>query len=97
MITTIKITAKTKERINHLRSYKRESYDEILDKMLEVLNACRNDPDKARIRLILIDKERKRNLKLDKPEVSVKKIEKQFKPKRLKRFKVGKILGYKRK
>ena len=62
-ITTIKITKKTKERIEHIRSYRRESYDEILQKMLEVLNVCRADPEKARAELIIIDKERKRNLK----------------------------------
>ncbi len=63
-ITTIKLSDETKDRIEHLRVYKRESYDEILKKILEVLNLCRTDPEKARLLLILIDKERKRNLKL---------------------------------
>ncbi len=61
-VTTVKVNGKTKERIELLRSYKRESYDDILQKILEVLNICRANPEKARGRLILIDKERKRNL-----------------------------------
>jgi hypothetical protein len=62
-ITTIKVDASTKERMEHLRVYKRESYDEIMKNILEVLNICRVNPERARSRLILIDKERKRNLK----------------------------------
>ncbi len=61
-ITTIKVNEKTKERIEHLRVYKRESYDDILQKILEVLNLTRLSPERARSRLISIDKERKRNL-----------------------------------
>ena len=61
-ITTLKVAEKTKERIDHLRSYRRESYDEILQKILQVLNLCRANPARAQARLILIDKEKKRNL-----------------------------------
>ncbi|MEK6825364.1 MAG: hypothetical protein AABY00_01105 [Nanoarchaeota archaeon] len=61
-ITTIKITKKTKERLEHLRIYRRESYEEILEKILGVLNVCRVDPEQARMKLLQIDKERKRNL-----------------------------------
>jgi len=64
-ITTLKLNAETKERIDHLRVYKRESYDEILQKILEVLNLARVNPDRARSRLIVIDKERKRNFRLN--------------------------------
>ena len=62
-ITTIKINKKTKARIENLRSYKRESYDDILQKMLEVLSICRISPVNAQIKLIQIEKERKNNLK----------------------------------
>ena len=62
-ITTIKLSEGTKERIDHLRSYKRESYEEILQKMLEVLNLSRMNPERARLHLITIDRERKRNLR----------------------------------
>ena len=63
-ITTLKLAQETKERIEHLRVYNRESYDDILRKILEVLNLCRTEPNKARMRLFLIDKERRRNLKM---------------------------------
>ena len=62
-ITTLKVNTKTKERIDLLRVYKRESYDEVLQKILEVLNIARVNPERARARLIMIDKEKKRNLK----------------------------------
>ncbi len=62
-ITTIKLKESTKGRIENLRSYKRESYDELLQKVLEVLNICRLNPERARSRLIMIDKERKMNIK----------------------------------
>ncbi|MEK6933497.1 MAG: hypothetical protein AABW75_01315 [Nanoarchaeota archaeon] len=61
-ITTIKLIKRTKERIDNIRSYKRESYDDILQKMLEILNVVRVDPDRARSRLMQIDKERELNL-----------------------------------
>ena len=62
-ITTIKVDESTKHRIEFLRTYRRESYDEIMQNILEVLNICRINPERARSRLIHIDKERKRNLK----------------------------------
>lgn len=62
-ITTIKLSEGTKERIEHLRSYKRESYEDILQKILEVLNLSRINPERARLHLITIDRERKRNLR----------------------------------
>jgi len=61
-ITTLKVNIDTKERIDHLRVYKRESYDDILRKVLEVLNLTRVSPEKARARLLMIDKEKKVNL-----------------------------------
>ena len=47
-ITTIKLLNETKLRIEKLREHKRESYDDILKKILYVLNAAREDPDKAK-------------------------------------------------
>ncbi len=64
-ITTIKISKATKSRIENLRSYKRESYEEIMEKILSVLNLCRIAPESAQRKLILIDKERQRNLKIN--------------------------------
>ena len=62
-VTTIKIYKKTKERLEKLRSYKRESYDEILQKMLEILNLCRLDPEKARSKLIALNRQNASNKK----------------------------------
>ena len=61
-ITTIKLSKRTKDRIDHLKVYKRETYEDILQRMLEILNVCRLEPERARNNLIIIDKERKRNL-----------------------------------
>ena len=65
-ITTIKINVDTKSRLEHLKVYSRETYDDILKKMLEILNACRANPEQARARLISLDKERKHNFKEEK-------------------------------
>jgi|TARA_Y100000310_G_C20168542_1_gene572523 hypothetical protein len=61
-ITTIKIQKETKARIEKLREHKRETYDDILRKILYVLNKNRDDPDKARKILVKIDELRKRML-----------------------------------
>jgi len=58
-ITTIKISKKTKERLDHLKEYKRESYEEIVEKMLKILNICRISPIQARQKLVAIDRKRK--------------------------------------
>jgi hypothetical protein len=65
-ITTVKVNEDTKSRLDHLKVYQRETYDEILRKILELLNACRINPEQARARLMQIDKERKRNFKEEK-------------------------------
>jgi hypothetical protein len=59
-ITTIKLNKETKHRIEKLRSYKRESYDEIIQKLLEILNICKANPDRARIRLIALDRQNRK-------------------------------------
>lgn len=46
-ITTIKLLKETKLRIEKLREHKGESYDDILRKVLYILNVARDDPDKA--------------------------------------------------
>ena len=56
-ITTIKLTKKTKSRLNKLRSFPRESYEEILQNILEILNICRIDPEKALDKLLEITPE----------------------------------------
>ena len=74
-ITTIKLEKSTKKRLERIRSYKRESYDEILQKMLETLNLIRLNPTRARLRLLAINRQnrklrRKSVKKKPKPKVN---------------------------
>jgi len=57
--TTIKIHNETKERLDRLRESDRESYEEILRKMLFILNASKTNPQKARSLMYKIDRSRK--------------------------------------
>ncbi len=58
-ITTIKLNRKTKERLSKFRIYKRETYDELINKILNILNIAVIEPQLARVKLIKINKERK--------------------------------------
>ncbi|MBS3065714.1 hypothetical protein J4229_01575 [Candidatus Pacearchaeota archaeon] len=58
-ITTIKLTRATKDRLDNLREYKRETYEEIIEKMLEILNFCKINPLRARAKLLKIDNRHK--------------------------------------
>ncbi len=57
--TTIKLKKDTKLRLDSLREYKRETYEEIIQKMLEIFNICRINPDLARSRLIGIERKKR--------------------------------------
>ncbi|VVB80347.1 Uncharacterised protein [uncultured archaeon] len=59
-ITTLKLEKETKERLEKLREHKRETYDDIIRKILYVLNTVREEPEKARGILEFIDEKRKR-------------------------------------
>jgi hypothetical protein len=59
-ITTLKLEKETKERLEKLREHKRETYDDIIRKILYVLNTVRDEPNKARAVLEFIDEKRKR-------------------------------------
>ena len=61
-ITTIKLLEETKLRIEKLRENKRESYDEILRKILYILNTARDSPEKAKRILEKISELRNRML-----------------------------------
>lgn len=65
-ITTIKLVEETKLRLEKLRENKRESYDEILRKILYVLNIARDDPEKARKILEKISELRRRMVEEEK-------------------------------
>ena len=54
-ITTIKLEAETKTRLGHLKEHKRETYDDILRKMLWLLNTLKTAPEKAQYTLKKID------------------------------------------
>lgn len=58
-ITTIKLLEETKLRIEKLREHKRESYDDILRKILYVLNVVREEPEKSKKILERIDELRR--------------------------------------
>ena len=67
--TTIKISKSTKRRLDYFKEYKRESYEEIIEKILDVLNTCKINPMKARAKLMKIDREHKENvLRLEEKE-----------------------------
>lgn len=55
-ITTIKLDEETKKRLDKLKVHPKESYDEILQKILFILNLCKAGSREARDRLLAIDK-----------------------------------------
>jgi len=67
-ITTIKLLEETKLRIEKLREHKRESYDDILRKILYVLNTARESPENARRILERISELRTRMLEEEKQQ-----------------------------
>ncbi len=52
--TTIKLSRKTKEGLDNLKEYKRETYDEVLEKALNILNTLKTSPQRSRAQLISI-------------------------------------------
>jgi len=77
-ITTIKLLEETKLRIKKLREQKGESYDDILRKILYILNTARDDPEKARrilekiseLRARMLEEERQQKEDLKKEQES---------------------------
>lgn len=60
-ITTIKIQNQTKDRLDKLRVHKKDSYDEIVQRLLGILNVCRRDPDVAQETLVKMENLAKKN------------------------------------
>ncbi len=58
-ITTIKLDAATKNRLDKLKVHKKESYDEIIQKILYILNICKANPMNAKKILDELDIARK--------------------------------------
>tara|TARA_Y100000310_G_scaffold118516_1_gene117397 strand:- start:6320 stop:6583 length:264 start_codon:yes stop_codon:yes gene_type:complete len=77
-ITTLKLETETKQRLEKLREHKRETYDEIIRKMLFILNKARIEPEKAQGILEIIDEKRKRMFE-EKKQVEKEKTEKETK------------------
>jgi len=59
-ITTIKLQKHTKARLEKLREHKRETYDDLLRKMLWILSTIKTDTEKARYTLDKIDELQKK-------------------------------------
>ena len=55
-ITTIKISREIRERLGKLKEYDRETFNEVLNKILYALNVCKKDPEKAKRFLENIDR-----------------------------------------
>jgi len=55
-ITTIKIHKETKQRLSRLKEHERETYEEVIRKMLYILNRTRKDPVSSNRLLSKIDK-----------------------------------------
>ena len=58
-VTTIKLDKATKKRLDKLKIHKRETYDEVLQRILGILNLCVENPMGAKIKLARIHKTRK--------------------------------------
>lgn len=71
--TTIKISDKTKERIEHLKEHKEESFDTLINKALNILNVCSRSPGLAARILRDIEKSKKRKELLENPDKMIKK------------------------
>lgn len=57
--TTIKIAKKTKARLDNLKAFHRETYEEIIIKMLDLMNLFKTNPEEAKRKLNQIDELRK--------------------------------------
>lgn len=60
-ITTIKLYRGTKERLDKIKEHSRESYDEVIQKILFILNTLKKDPLQAQRALDKIDSTIKRH------------------------------------
>ena len=57
--TTIKLRRKTKERLDNLKVHYRATYEEVIQTMLGILNTTLSEPEKARSKLVSIEKQNK--------------------------------------
>jgi len=57
-ITTIKLSKKTKARLDNLKTYKRETYEDTISKILGILNLCKVNPAHAKSKLLQINRQK---------------------------------------
>ena len=62
-ITTIKLHRETKNRLDRLKEFNKETYDEVLRKLLFILTVSKKNPEKSRKMLAKIDNKIKSNKK----------------------------------
>jgi predicted CopG family antitoxin len=58
--TTIKINLDTKHQLDQFKEYKRESYDELIRKMLYIVKKAKTQPELSREAVLAIENARKR-------------------------------------
>ena len=57
-ITTIKLDFDLKERLDSLKIHPRETYNDIVKRMLDCIRMCKTAPEQARAHLIRLDRMR---------------------------------------
>lgn len=60
LITTIKLSSRTKEELNKFKEYRNESYDEVIQKMVYILKKIQKEPKISQKALRQIQEARKR-------------------------------------
>jgi len=61
-ISTIKLSKRNKERLLKLKVYKNETFEEIIEKMLNIFNLCKQNPEQARQALVSLEAQKKINM-----------------------------------
>jgi len=72
-ITTIKLDKSTKERLDNLKKHEKESYDESIIRLLNILNICKKSPSLASRILRDIDRSKSREKLIEDPEKLLRK------------------------
>jgi hypothetical protein len=57
-ITTIKLTVDIKERLDAFKIHPRETYNEVIQRIMDTLRLCKSAPEQARAHLIRLDRMR---------------------------------------
>lgn len=70
-ITTIKLKQETKARLSRLKEHERETFEEVIRKVLFILNRVRKDPISANRLLTRIDKNIKKKIAYNNPNEEI--------------------------